>query len=241
MSSKYSSVLLDIDADFMLDDDYNFASWSNERSKSKIVVSGKELGLTLKRFIKKDTDIILEIDHHESLYWWDCYCIDNAQCIHIDAHHDMWGRDCCGGIYEGERGYVDCGNYLQQALVDNIVKKVVYVPSGFRSLSYEKADIKENLSFSRHNKRIEVSSWKKFQREIKKYSKADIITICVSPEWFPRQHWKHIQDLAEIMGAKPSAIKKIKTKADKKWNSMEKSSDRSFAFPYENLAEKEMM
>ena len=120
MYSKCSSVLLDIDADFMLDDDYNYSSWSNERSKSKIVVSGKELGLTLKRFIKKDTDIILEIDHHESLYWWDCYAIDNALCIHVDAHHDMWGREWSGGIYEGERGYVDCGNYLQQALVDNI-------------------------------------------------------------------------------------------------------------------------
>jgi hypothetical protein len=235
-------VLLDIDADFMLDNDYNYSSWSNERRKSKIVVSGKELGNTLKRFIKKDTDIILEIDHHESLYWWDGYSINDALCIHIDAHHDMWGQDWCGGgIYEGQRGNVDCGNYLQQALVDDIVKQVVYVPSGFRKTSYEEKDIKENLSYSSHKRRIEVCSWKNFQKDIKKYPKADLITICVSPEWFPRQHWKHLQDLAEVLEANPTDIKKIKVRAIKKWRAMKYRNDKSFVFPYEYVGELEEM
>jgi len=230
--------LLDVDADFMLNRDYNW-SWSgpHARSKSKIVISGKTLGRVLKPFLKEDTEIILETDHHESLYWWDCYDVHDALCIHIDAHHDMWSND---GVAPGIRDRVDCGNYLQQALCDKIVRKVVFVPSPFKDARFERADILDNLGRRVKPDRLHVSRWKVFKKHVFDYPRADIITISISPEWFPSKHWYQVEDLAKILGVKNNALQQAEDKAFQKWQGMNTGrpthwGDNDFQFPYFGL------
>jgi len=239
------TTLLDVDADFMLDDDYN-SSWcfDDVRRDSKIVISGKKLGNTLKCFKKSDTEIIFETDHHESLFWWDCYGVRDAFCIHIDAHHDMW-YNC--GVSKGLRSTIDCGNFLQQALADNIVKKVLFVPSMFRGIKEQREDIRCNLNRGLR-RRFRIRSWDSFSKRVHKYPKADIITICISPEWFPRQHWHHIYDLAKILGVSEAEIFAQKRKAKQQWQVIEHHKPglvvgnkiECFKFPYWRVDAKEL-
>jgi len=232
-----SLTLLDIDADFMLNKDYNWSHYKeNVRSRSKISISGEYLGKVLRPFLKKGVDVIIEVDHQESLYWWDCYDVHDALCIHVDAHHDMWSN---GGIGPSIRDRVDCGNYLQQALYDRIVEKVVFIPSPFRSIHHQRADMLDNLKPKILPSRIQVQAWKTFKKCVREYPQADIITISISPEWFPSQHWHHVEDLAKILGMKKDIIQRAKKEAFQKWNAMKTGrwrwGYRDFVFPYRGI------
>jgi hypothetical protein len=222
-------VLLDIDADFMVGN-------ADGHDLGEIQITGREYGKQLKYFRRKNTEVHLMIDHHESLYYWDQAGVRNAMCIHIDAHHDMWEvPDVHEPIVEehlvdfqdprrGLRTYdqVDCGNYLHQAMIDGIVGQTIYVPAPFRKVTHERADIAYELRSSyRQNliKKVRVKSWEAFKRSRERFPKADIITIAISPEWTPRRFWPEIADLCRELGVSDSILRTKKKKAIRKWKS----------------------
>lgn len=236
MFDRFGTTLLDVDMDFMCADNYG---WDEGRHTQdmEVAVSGRDLGRALRRFKKKGTRIYLIVDHHESLYWWDQLEIDNALCIHIDGHHDMWPNQLPLDIEVGHRAEVDCGCYLQQAIRDSIVSKVLYIPALYRLVKEEKRDLRDQLSVQIPYKTAcsitRVQSWEWFLRTRSQLPKADIITLAISPEWMPKHLWPEIEQCCEELRVHPDIIKSKKRVANRKWNNLQRYGRcKSFAFPY---------
>ena len=221
---NYQSVLLDIDVDFMIGD-------KHIKPPEKAIISGKELGKKLRWFRKRNTRIYLVVDHHEALFCWDRENIENALCFHIDAHHDVW--ELRSRPVVGLRGEdIDCGNYLQQALFDGIVQKVIFVPAKDCVLVDEREDIIWRLNKKIRPSRVRVVSWNTFQKMKRSLPKADVITIAISPEWTPEILWPEIESLCTELGVNLSDIRVKKRVADKKWLYWHLLDSHSFKFPY---------
>lgn len=217
-------VLLDIDADFIVGN-------QDGDPVDKPIVTGREYARHLKRFKKRNTELHLMIDHHEALFHWDQANIYDALCIHIDAHHDLWSvptvgdpivEHCLVDFRDSRRGLrtddqIDCGNYLHQAMIDDIVGNVIYVPAPYLDLDGEMHDIKYELGNDELFSRVKVRSWNNFKKGKNRLPKADIITIAISPEWLPQDLWPEVKILAEELGIEPSVIRSRKRKATRKW------------------------
>ena len=228
-------ILLDIDTDFMWKKDWQYLEWDELPG---ISITGKTLGRHLKRFKGKDTKVFIVIDHHQALYWWDKFGIKNAYCIHIDAHHDMWATGTAQSRRIGNRTRkITCGNYLQQALIDNIVQQVLYVPPDYKTCADELKDLRSHSAIGYRPtmlSRIRLQRWKTFVKQ--KPSKADIITIAISPEWSPRKYWKEIQDLCSTFGVSIHTMRHKYWKANTKWEILRTKGyvryKDDYAFPY---------
>ena len=248
---SYGEILLDVDCDFMLDGDYGWEDGNTHYEAHlrprgvieldpQISVPGRELGRELKYFKRRNnaTQVYLIIDHHEALYWWDTLVVERALCIHIDAHHDLWRNDIpmkSKAHNPVNRTYIDCGNYLQQAVREKMIRRALYVPSPFRHVWKERKEIQKKLPKKLH-KRVALLSWEAFLRRKEKYPQADIITIAVSPEWFPRKYWGEIIDLCDQLGIPPKIIDRIGVEADQKWDELELHGETSsFVFPYDGV------
>lgn len=235
-------VLLDIDADFIVGN-------GDGDDVARPEVTGREYGRHLRHFKKQDTEVHLMIDHHESLFHWDNAGVRGATCIHIDAHHDMWDvpdveepivrrtlvdfqDDPRRGLRSPEQ--IDCGNYLHQAMIDGIVKRVIYVPSPFRDIDYEEDDI--YCEMGDRADQVEIRTWETFKANRKRLPKADIITVAISPEWTPRSLWGEIKDLCDELGIPPKIVRAKKRKAVRKWKSKscpaQTDLELDFKFPY---------
>lgn len=244
---SYGEVLLDLDVDFMLDGDYGWEEGHTHYKKKdgtlldpQIIIPGKEFGREVRYFKRRNnaTKIFLIIDHHEALYYWDTYVVERALCIHIDGHHDLWRNDIpmkSKAHNPENRTYIDCGNYLQQAVREKMLKRVLYVPSPFRYIWNERREIQKKLP-KKYHKHVGLLSWEAFLRRKEKYPKADIITIAVSPEWFPRKYWDEAIDLCDQLGVPSKIIDRIGSEAEQKWNDLETSGEtKSFVFPYDGI------
>ena len=211
---ELDSVLLDIDADFI-------AGNPDGESDDEINISGKELGKGLRWFRKRNTRIHLMVDHHESLHHWDQEGVENALCIHVDAHHDLWrvwNKNKRGAVRKGLRTKaIHCGNYLQQAMIDGVISKVMFVPPQRSYLCGERDDIRMRLNKNISPSKVRVVSWQAFQRMKTTLPKADIITIAISPEWTPKNLWPHVIDLCKELSVDPRVINAKKVEACTKW------------------------
>lgn len=211
---KPVSVLLDVDADFIVGN-------PDGELGDRINISGKEFGKSLRWFRKRNTRIHLIVDHHESLHHWDQEGVENALCIHVDAHHDLWrvrNKKKRGTARKGLRTKaIDCGNYLQQAMIDGIIRKVMFVPPQYSYLCSERDDIRRSLKKKISLSKVCVISWQAFQRMKTTLPKADIITIAISPEWTPKNLWPHVRDLCKELSVDPRVINAKKIEASIKW------------------------
>lgn len=245
---RSGEVLLDLDLDFMVDGDYGWGEtvrnhrecFDKKRLWPSIRIPGKKLGKELRYFRKGrgQTKTYVMVDHHESLFWWDTHIVERGYCIHIDGHHDLWRNSIPKGrkIFSStNRKHIDCGNYLRQALSEKIVSKVLYVPSPYRSVNAERKQI-NNLLHWRHRRRVAVRSWETFLRRKEELPQADIITIAISPEWFPRQFWVEAVDLFEELRVPAKVIDRRFIEAERKWDQLEETNScGSFKFPYDGI------
>lgn len=234
-------LLLDIDADFMLSEDgCNANAHCDSKDRIRLRVSGKRLAEAIKPFIGPNTRFVPVVDHQESLYVWDVMGVRNAKCIHIDAHHDCWASYSypIRGVRTRDIG---CGNYLIQAMCDKVVDHTTYVPALFRSVEYEKEDVSYELSGIVSPRRLEVQSWCKFTKQAKKTKeKASIVTIAVSPEWFPKQFAHAYRELCQHLNIKKKLVDVTLCRANKKWAHIKRTGivggfsveSLDFTFPY---------
>ena len=234
MYQGWEQVLLDIDADFLLDADYGWRESSTQHLGAHLAISGAEVGRALKRFIKKNTVFYLCVDHHEALYWWDTHIVWDALCYHVDGHHDLWNNGIEDYQWPGaNRKIVDCGSYLNQAVRDGMVGKVVYVPGLFRNIRDERDDIDVALPCE-FSASVSVNHWNSFRKLKNRMPKADIVTIAISPEWMPKKFWSEIEDLCTEIGVHPKMISVKKKIAFKRWKQLEKTNHCDcFYFPYD--------
>jgi len=238
MHSQYSKVLLDLDVDFML----NNTCCEMDYQDLEIEISGTQYGKVVKRLLKPSTKIHLIVDHHEALFHWDQAKVRGALCIHIDAHHDMWDNPGICASEHDNRAELDCGCYLQQAMIDGVVNKTIYVPSPFRSISDERDDIECNFDYERGYRRVSIYSWNRFQSNIDQMPKADIVTIAMSPDFFPKRCWGEVEKLLEQLRIQPWTIKAIKSKAYSCWRRIDKEGAHdSFEFPYKGTVGLELI
>ena len=87
-----------------------------------------------------------------------------------------------------------------------------------------------------HRRRVAVRSWETFLRRKEELPQADIITIAISPEWFPRQFWVEAVDLLEELRVPTKIIDRRFTEAEKKWDELEETNDcKCFKFPYDGM------
>ncbi len=231
MSQK---LLLDIDCDFLLNRDVNDGCWGN-KPRTYARMTGKTLAKRLKRFMKPETKVFFVVDHQESLFYWDLLKIKNADCIHIDAHHDCWS-DCVEE--KNDRLKVHCGSYLAQAITDGVVKKLTYVPALFRYTLEESMELLGEFEWiSIDHRNIRTLNWKKFLTEMasNRHLKADVITICVSPEWFPRKFWTHALQLCKAFEVQKEQIKEVWKRANIKWAEEKKNKWHPPGEPIRNL------
>lgn len=227
--------VVDADMDFILDDNYGadldrYAHWDAD-----IEISGSKYGQTLAKLIGPKTKVHLIVDHHESLYWWDRYRISNAYCLHIDAHHDMWAPP--GDWYD--RTEINCGNYLNVALGERIVDNVMYVPSPWRGVYSEWRDIKDNIKPELHSN-VKVRSWKYLTGQVNHLPKADVLTLAISPEWFPEDFIQQIKDTCQQLKIPNRTVNARLKQAAKLWSrvySGKCTGPLSFQFPYASIKE----
>lgn len=240
MYAKHRTVLLDVDADFMLDDDYYDCTPRPEgervgRDKQgrkviidangiegpRLLITGQQMGKVLRRFIWSGTKVYLIVDHHEALYWWDQHDVHNAVCIHIDAHHDMWNREEWQGCRLQKKGrrdsIIDCGNYLHQAAVDGIVGKILYVPVSWKTHATERADIHRQFGQEKRRVGIRCRSWQGLVSLEPELPHADVITVAISPEWFPYKFMSEVEDLAKELGVPGKQVQEALIEANKRY------------------------
>ncbi len=240
MPSQKSPVLLDIDLDFILNADANNGNSILHENKFqetiKTKISGKTMAKRLKPWLAPHTKVFLCLDHQEALYYWDALKVRGATCFHVDAHHDCWSDEV---IDVKDRTSVHCGSYLAQAMVDGVVRHMTYVPAFFRYLWEEKDDLRYQLKKVKIRKqRWEVRHWKKF---IQERQKADIVTICLSAEWFPKRFFPHFVSVCKTFGVRKKHIDKIYRQACEKWRDCvqgfrspgEPINKTHFRFPYD--------
>jgi hypothetical protein len=236
MYDQYPKVLLDLDVDFMLSDTY---SWCDP-SRLKLDVTGHQYGKVVKQLLKPKTKVHLVIDHHEALYHWDQAQVKGALCIHVDAHHDMWNNPGVNKPKTRNRIALDCGCYLQQAMIDHVVDRTIYVPSLFRGVNEQRQDIENN--YYRGCERVSVHSWNKFKTNINKMPKADIVTVAISPDFFPKRYWGQVENLCKQLGVKPWTIKTMKSKAYSCWRQIDRNgAHNEYGFPYKGTAVMELV
>ncbi len=234
-------LVLDIDADVMLSDNACEPEAHTGKDDTHIQISGRRIAEVVAPLIGPRTRLIPIVDHHESLYVWDVMRVRNAECIHIDAHHDCWGQFF--GMSRGQRGdrAIGCGNYLVQALLDKVIKKVTYIPALWRHSSNEAEDVKYEVEDLVSPNRVVVQPWRQFIHAAKaRRDKASIVTIAVSPEWFPKRFTFAFRELCEHLNIREGLVDETLTRANKKWTYIRRKGivsgqsidDHDFTFPY---------
>lgn len=241
MYNRYRAILVDADVDFILDDHYDWIQEPGCHRDAQLTMSGWKYGHMLRQFMKPTTKVRLVVDHHESLYHWDIEEIENALCIHIDAHHDLWKNniDRSKGP-KSNREFIDCGSYLQQALYDGIVGKVLYIPSVWRWITEEREDIDRQLP-GRLRHKVAVRSLDHFLKQLPLIPKADVITVAISPNYTPRQFEPEIVDLCRALRINSRVITQKLRKANKDWNQLYATNwCDGFQFPYKGSGLREI-
>jgi len=236
-------LVLDIDADFMLSTNACDLEAHDGKDDTHIQISAKRIAEVVGSLIGPRTRLIPVVDHHESLYVWDVMRVKDAECIHIDAHHDCWGQYF--SMSRGCRGdrTIGCGNYLVQALLDGVVRHVTYVPALWRHTEEEREDVSYEVSDLVSPKRVVVEPWRRFIHEIgARQEKASIVTIAVSPEWFPKRFAFAFKDLCKRLKIKQELVDQILARANKKWKYIKERGlvpgnsidEHDFTFPYDS-------
>lgn len=175
-----SCLLVDIDADYMLD---RRLPPSNDRGRlaERWISPNHILNLLQSRGLSVVDKIKHCKDHAEAYSFWRSIDAHNCTCFHIDAHSDMYGS-CIEPEYLLSIGYKPvAGNYLRFALALGIVSKLVLVPPDWFPLSCYSAE--ELLPYGYHNDpRIKVC----YLAEIKvPAASLIIVTIATSPQYTP--------------------------------------------------------
>lgn len=173
-------LLIDIDADYMLDRRLPLSKQRGRPGK-RWISAGQILCLFQSRGLSVVHEIRYCKDHSEAYDFWRSINAHNCICIHVDAHSDMYGSSI-----EPERllsvGYKPvAGNYLRFALASGIVSKLILVPPDWYPLSCYLAE--ELLRYGYHNDpRINV----RHLAEIKvPPASLIIVTIATSPQYTP--------------------------------------------------------
>lgn len=233
----HQPILIDIDLDFLFEGTGTIL----EEPDKQIWCSAEMLADTLlpAKFLEKEVWAFL--DHHISLALWDKYGIQQALCLHIDAHRDIYGlQNDSASKSSGIRGkWVGCGDYLFHAIREGIVQSVIQViPDG---IHYKHAvrDIMKSGDEEIY-RAIQLTRLKHLRHILSELCVENIrlITVALSPNWIPPHHWMVIESFLTLIGLPESDCGKFRISVQKRWKQIAdgKKMDKFF-FPYETISE----
>ena len=175
-------MLIDIDADFMLDRRLECAE--DRQRHANLWISPPDLVASLRSagLVRVDCARLL-VQHCEAYDYWRQSGIRNATCIHLDAHSDLYGSHLSPGKLISTGYQPVAGNYLRFALSIGLVADVTIVPPDWLSLS---DFVKDELRPYGYENQPNVHLC--HLRNLKIPSASQIlVTVATSPQYTP--HW----------------------------------------------------